>query len=237
MDFFNSLKKVVAESGPKPVITWLSDVGRIELSAVTFANAISKASNFLIDGLELDEESSISVELSNHWQSPVWLGAALATGITITDQDSSISFGSNAMTSTWSDSPEKFVVISQDPFGMPDKNVDPQFINGSAEVRNFGDYFAPAWPVSPEHKVLMSEPASFSWDELKQHAEQLAARHKIESGKSYGLLGSLDLVERTVFQLVIPIVLRSPVVLIEQTTVNQDDIMRQEKLDQIVELG
>jgi hypothetical protein len=120
---------------------------------------------------------------------------------------------------------------------MPEKNVDPQFINGSAEVRNFGDYFSPAWPASPEHKVLIAEHASFSWDELSQHAEQLAAMHKIESGKSYGLLGPLDLVDRTVFQLVIPIVLRSPVVLIEQTTVNQVDIMRQEKLDQIVVLG
>lgn len=237
MDFFTSLKKVVAESGPKPVITWLSDIGRIELSAVTFANAISKASNFLVDGLELDEDSSISVDLGNHWQSPVWLGAAFATGITITNQDSSISFGTNAMASTWKDSPEKFVVISQDPFGMPDKDVDPKFVNGSAEVRNFGDYFAPTWPASPELKVLISEPASFSWDELQQHAEQLAAKHKIEAGKSYGLLGSLDLVDRAVFQVVIPIVLRSSVVLVEQTTVNQGDIMRQEKLDQIVELS
>ena len=89
-NFYKKLTEASAKRGPMPLVTWISDAGRIELSNVTFANAVSKASNFLIDGLELDEESSIAVELGNHWQSPVWLGTGLATGIKVTDQNSAI---------------------------------------------------------------------------------------------------------------------------------------------------
>jgi hypothetical protein len=69
--YFQSLQTCVKDRGPAPLVTWLSDVGRIELSATTFNNAVSKASNFLIDGLEIEEDSSLSVDLGNHWQAPV----------------------------------------------------------------------------------------------------------------------------------------------------------------------
>jgi uncharacterized protein (TIGR03089 family) len=237
MDFFNTLKKAVADSGPKPVVTWLGEAGRIELSTVTFANAVSKASNFLIDGLELDEDSSIAVELGNHWQSPVWFGAAFATGITITNQSPTITFGTAARAAVWTDSPESFVLISQDPFGMPDKNVDPKFVNGSAEVRNFGDYFSPAWPLPPESFVVRATDRALTWDELKAVAQQVATSHDLQSGKSYGFCGNADPLKLISLQVVLPIAFGSAVVLIEQTNADFDDIKKQEKLDQIVELG
>jgi len=237
MDFFTSLKKAVAASGPKPVVTWLSDFGRIELSTVTFANAVSKASNFLIDGLELVEDSSIAVELGNHWQSPVWFGAGLATGITITNQAPTITFGTSGQSANWSDSAGKFVAISKDPFGMPDKNVDPKFINGSAEVRNFGDYFSPAWPAMPESVAVRSNQDELTWDELKDLAQQIATLYGLQSGKSYGFCGSAELLNLVAFQVVLPIAFGSSVVLIEQTDADFDEVKNQEKLDHIVELG
>ena len=89
---FKELQKCVRDRGPAPIVTWVSDVGRIELSAITFNNAISKASNFLVDGLELEEDATVSISLGSHWQSSVWLGTALTTGLTITDQDPAITF-------------------------------------------------------------------------------------------------------------------------------------------------
>lgn len=235
-DFFASLKQVVANSGPKPVVTWLSDSGRIELSAITFANAVNKASNFLLEGLELDDQSSMNVLLGNHWQSPVWLGAALATGLTITEQEPTVTFGTSSQAESWQGSDESFVVVSQDPFGMPDKTVDPKFVNGSAEVRNFGDYFAPAWAVPPDQVVLRSKHGEFTWDQLLEHSNQLAKAHNLDSGSSYGLRGSLDLVSRLVFQVILPISFGSSVVLIEQSNVNLEDVKRQEKVEKIVTL-
>jgi uncharacterized protein (TIGR03089 family) len=233
-NFYSSLNQAVSNSGPRPVVTWLSDYGRIELSTITFANAVNKASNFLIEGLEIDEDSSINVSLDNHWQSPVWFGAGLATGLRITEQEPTITFGTNAQAQAWEGLDESFVIVSKDPFGMPDKDADPRFINGSLEVRNFGDYFAPAWPVSTDHKVLSSSQNDFTWDELVKHSQQLAGLHNLDSGTSYGFQGKLDRVSSIAFQVVLPIVLGISVVLIEQTTVDLDDVKRQEKLEKIV---
>jgi uncharacterized protein (TIGR03089 family) len=236
VDFCSSLKQAVSNSGPRPVITWLSDYGRIELSTITFANAVNKASNFLVEGLELDDQSSMNVVLGNHWQSPVWLGAALATGLRITEQEPDVTFGTNSQAESWQRSDESFVIVSKDPFGVPDKDADPRFINSSLEVRNFGDYFAPAWPVSTDHKVLSSSQNEFTWDELVKHSHQLAGLHNLDSGTSYGLQGTLDRVSSIAFQVVLPIVLGISVVLIEHSNVNLEDVKRQEKIEKIVTL-
>ena len=62
MSYWDFVKTEVRDRGPDPIVTWISNSSRIELSTITFANAMSKASNFLLDGLELDESSSISVK-------------------------------------------------------------------------------------------------------------------------------------------------------------------------------
>ena len=235
-DFYTALKKVVVNSGPHPAITWLSDAGRIELSNVTFANAVYKASNFLIDGLELDEDSTISVLLQNHWQSPVWFGASLATGIKLVDTQAAITVGTDELAKTWQGSPDEFVAVSQHPFGMPDQDLPVGIINGSAEVRNFGDYFAPAWQIAPDQTAVQSQLGDFTWNKLKEHALQLANHHQLELGKSYGVLGDLDLIDTLALQVLLPIAFGTPVVLIEQSTANLADIKRQEKLEQIVTL-
>ena len=98
---FKELQKCVRDRGPAPIVTWVSDIGRIELSAITFNNAISKASNFLVDGLELEEVATVSVSLGNHWQSAVWLGTALSTGLTIVEYAPAITFGDKSQAQTW----------------------------------------------------------------------------------------------------------------------------------------
>ena len=234
---FAELQKCVRGRGPSPIVTWLSDIGRIELSATTFNNAISKASNFLVDGLELDEDATVNVALGNHWQSPVWLGTALTTGLTVTDLDPAITFGTNAAAQTWQGSPEEFVVVSRDPFGMPDKEIPSGFVNGSAEVRNFGDYFSPAWPVASYHVAIQVGVTEFTWEQLVARALELADQHGIKSGQSYGLHGASDLVTLAALQVILPVVNGNSVVLIDQANPDFDAIKKQEKLEQIVMLG
>lgn len=234
---FTELQKCVRGRGPSPIVTWLSDIGRIELSAVTFNNAISKASNFLVDGLELEEDATVNVMLGNHWQSPVWLGTALTTGLTITDQDPAITFGTNAAAQTWQGSPDGFVVVSRDPFGMPDKEIPSEFVNGSAEVRNFGDFFSPSWPVASDHTAIAAGSDELTWDQLVAHALELAGQHGINNDQSFGLHGTSDLVTLAVLQVVLPVVNGNSVVLIDQANPDFDAIKKQEKLEQIVLLG
>ena len=234
---FRELQKCVRDRGPAPIVTWVSDVGRIELSAITFNNAISKASNFLVDGLELEEDATASVSLGNHWQSPVWFGVALATGLTIVENDPAITFGANAAAQTWQGSPEEFVVVSRDPFGMPDKEIPDGFVNGSAEVRNFGDFFSPRWSISPDHSAVAIDSGEFTWTQLVQRAQELADAHELKSGQSYGLHGTSDLVTTIAFQVVLPVVFGHSVVLIDKANPDLDAIKKQEKLEQIVLLG
>ena len=234
---FGELQKCVRGRGPSPIVTWLSDIGRIELSAITFNNAISKASNFIVDGLELEEDATVSISLDNHWQSPVWFGVALATGLTIVDRDPAITFGTNAAAQAWQGSPEEFVVVSRDPFGMPEKDIRAGFINGSAEVRNFGDFFSPRWPVASDHNAIAIDSGEFTWSQLMQRAQELADAHDLKSGQSYGLHGSADLITTIAFQAVLPVAFGHSVVLIDQANSDLDAIKKQEKLEQIVLLG
>ena len=182
------MQQAVTNRGPSPLVTWINDIGRIELSAVTFSNAVCKASNFLIDGLELEEDSSISVDLGNHWQSPVWLGTGLATGIKVTDQSGAIMFGNLAAAQVWKRSSDEFVIVSQDPFGMPDKEIPSQFVNGSAEVRNFGDYFSPSWSHDPDEIVVKVSHQELNWEQLVAHALELADKNGIKPEQNYGFL-------------------------------------------------
>ena len=234
---FNELQKCVRDRGPAPIVTWINDIGRIELSSTTFNNAISKASNFLVDGLELEEDASVNISLGNHWQSAVWLGTALVTGLTIVEDDPAITFGDKSQAQIWQGSPEEFVVVSQDPFGMPDKEIPAGFVNGSAEVRNFGDFFSPRWPVAPDHNAIAIDSGEFTWSQLMQRAQELADAHELKSGQSYGLHGTSDLVTTIAFQVVLPVVFGHSVVLIDQANPDLDAIKKQEKLEQIVLLG
>ena len=234
---FRELQKCVRDRGPAPIVTWVSDVGRIELSAITFNNAISKASNFLVDGLEIEEDATVSVSLGNHWQSPVWLGTALSTGLTIVENYPAITFGANAAAQTWQGSPDEFVVVSRDPFGMPDKEIPNGFVNGSAEVRNFGDFFSPRWSISPDHNAIAIGSGELTWTQLVQRAQELADVHELKSGQSYGLHGTSDLVTTIAFQVVLPVVFGHSVVLIDQVNPDLAAIKKQEKLEQIVMLG
>ena len=234
---FRELQKCVQDRGPSPLVTWVSDLGRIELSAITFNNAISKAGNFLVDGIELDETATANVELGNHWQSPVWLGTALTTGITITNIDPTITIGTNSAAQTWIGAPEEFVVVSRDPFGMPDKEIPDGFVNGSAEVRNFGDYFSPAWPVASEHIAIRIESTELTWTQLVQYATEFAAEHDLKPGQSYGLYGATNLITTIALQVIIPVAFGLSVVLIDQANPDLDAIKKQEKLEQIVHLS
>ena len=234
---FKELQKCVRDRGPAPIVTWVSDVGRIELSAITFNNAISKASNFLVDGLELEEDATVSVSLGNHWQSAVWLGTALSTGLTIVENDPAITFGDKSQVQTWQRSPDEFVVVSRDPFGMPDKEIPAGFVNGSAEVRNFGDFFSPRWSISTDHKAIAIDSGYFTWAQLVQRAQELADANELKPGQSYCLYGSSDLITTIAFQVVLPVTFGHSVVLIDQANPDFAAIEKQEKLEQIVMLG
>lgn len=79
-------RRLAADPG-QPLVTFYDDATgeRTELSVKTFANWVSKTANLYADELMLDPGDAISIALPTHWLGPVFLGAAWASGIEVTD--------------------------------------------------------------------------------------------------------------------------------------------------------
>lgn len=225
--------------GPEPCVTWHGGLGRIELSVTTYVNALSKAGNFLVEGLMLDESSSVRVELGTHWQSSVWLGALMVAGIQVTDSaDADVTIATKDLCASWGDDPEKLVVVTRDPFGMPDRDVDDKFVNASAQVRMFGDYFSPSWPVDSQDLAVRAGDASYTWEQLSTLADSVAGHFDVVAGSRFGLYGSGSLEQHIALQVLMPLLHNCSVVLIDQDFIgDQGTVAKDEHISHIVSLG
>jgi uncharacterized protein (TIGR03089 family) len=230
MSYWQNLQAILKTSGPKPIYTWVSDNGRIELSVVTFANAVSKASNFLSEGLELDPGTRVKVALGNHWQSPVWAAAAFSTNLKLVTQESEVTFGSIENEATKSTGGAQFVVVSKDPFGMPDKQIPIGAINGSLEVRSYGDYFAPDEVMPAGTEVFTNGENGYTWEQLSELAKELASSQGLNPGSRFGIFGTPDELTSLLLQVVLPVQEGHSVVLIDQMDPDFEAVTSHEKL-------
>ena len=225
--------------GPEPHVTWHGVLGRIELSVTTYVNAGSKTGNFLVEGLMLDESSSVRVELGTHWQSSVWLGALMVAGIQATDSpDADLTIATKDVCAGWPDDPDKLVIVTRDPFGMPDRDADETFANASAPVRTFGASLSPPWPLNPSTLPLKSTDVTHTWEQLAQLADEVTGQFNIVEQSRYGLRGSGSLEQHVALQVLLPLLNRSSVVLIDQDFVGDlDTVTKDEHISHIVSLG
>lgn len=212
-----------------PMFMWRHADNRVELSGISFLNAVSKAANFIADGLDVEAEQTVHVDLGNHWQSPVWQCAVLATGAVLSDEPSDF----NIVNSAKVDSVSNVVaVVSRDPFGMPERDLPSTVINASAEVRGFGDYFAPRTALS-ETTVLGT------WGVDVQQARDLAANnakhHGIEQGQPIGLALSTNPRTAVEWQCFFSIFNRSPLILLDGDF-DQAKVEQQERVTQLIDL-
>lgn len=85
VDPLGALGALVRTAPGQPLLTYYdSGTGeRIELSAVTVDNWVTKIANLLADDLMLDPNERIAVELPTHWQTAVVMLGAWAAGLTV----------------------------------------------------------------------------------------------------------------------------------------------------------
>ncbi len=231
--------KCAKTRGPEPIVTWIGEAGRIELSVTTFMNAVSKAANFLIEGLMLDENSTIRIDLGNHWQSPVWSSAALVAGVGLTDQETAtVTFAPKLRCVNWAGPAEALVIVSQDPFGMPDKDVSESFVNASAEVRMFGDYFAPAESPDPMSAAITTATEIVPFSQVWSESKLLAERASLDFGARYLIKGDGNLKTTVLLQTLIPIINKSSVVLYDLHSQGElDVVLETEKVTKAIGLS
>ena len=73
----------------RPLITFYDQASgeRIELSVTTYANWVAKAASLLVEEHDLERGDRLRIDLPTHWLGPVFLGAAWAAGLIVTDVD------------------------------------------------------------------------------------------------------------------------------------------------------
>ncbi|TCM37853.1 TIGR03089 family protein [Kribbella sp. VKM Ac-2568] len=155
----------VRRDGANPFLTYYDDTSgeRIELSAVTTANWVSKTANLLVDEYDLESGETVAIGLPPHWLGVVWAlsawsaGAAVTTGVgslAITGPD----FGVRGSRET--------IASALLPLGGRFREPLPDGVHDyGAEVYNHPDLFVPFDPPTP---------GSPAYDE-KTHAEVIAA--------------------------------------------------------------
>jgi uncharacterized protein (TIGR03089 family) len=143
---YQLLLEAVAASGPQPAIVYYQeseggDPDRIELSYLTLANWIAKIANLMRDGLGLDEQSSITLELPAHWITAAWLIAAESLPI------QRLSDGSDLLVTddpTAEAQQNEVVLCHLDLWGLASHPDLPRgVIDFNSEVRAYGDHFTP----------------------------------------------------------------------------------------------
>ncbi len=73
----------------RPLITFYDHATgeRVELSVTTYANWVAKAASLLVEEHDLELGGTLRVDLPTHWLGPVFLGAAWAAGLVVTDAE------------------------------------------------------------------------------------------------------------------------------------------------------
>jgi len=113
----------------RPLVTWYDGVSgeRVELSAATTHNWVTKVANLLVDDLMLDPGATMSVELGAHWQSVVLTLGAWAAGLTVVRSDLQVSarvVGPEAV-SRYADDPQADVLVASSLRPLGGRFVEP----------------------------------------------------------------------------------------------------------------
>lgn len=159
--------RVAADPG-SPFLTYYDDATglRIELSATTLDNWVSKTANLLVDGEGLGTGDRAAISGPPHWlHAAIALGAWTA-GLSIGDSGD-VAFAAEA-------GPDGAYLFSPDSLtGSVSDGLD--FVS---EVRVYGDHFAPASPVGPSDPAT----AELSHSALVEAAGARAAAFELKSG-------------------------------------------------------
>lgn len=164
-----------------------SNGSRLDFSAVTLDNWAAKVANMLRDELELEEGTTIAVELPSSWQSVAIMLGALAAGINVsfnpaegdvffTSADENVREYADSVGATGD-----IVLVTDDPMGRGVEETGMVLPVGTVDfaptVRFFGDQFPePGQPLSSFSTSTAPEGArilSTGWNTWEEFTEQV----------------------------------------------------------------
>ena len=131
---------------------------RLDFSAITLDNWASKVGNMLLDELDLEEGSTIAIDLPVSWQAAVIILGALATAVDVEFVSGSADDADVVFTSLDRYKPYEghsdVLLVSEDPFGRGIVESGGELPNGAIDfgptVRFYGDQFFNPTRALPE---------------------------------------------------------------------------------------
>lgn len=235
--FFTHVQQSVVQRSSQPILTWISDSGRIELSVVTFANGISKAANLLRNQCEIGSGSSVCIDLPSHWQASVWIGATHSVSASVALHNLSSDLCVTSHSALTDSAHNETGIVSLHPFGMPVELDDPFLINLSADVRMHGDQFVPRDLVNESDVCVREESGELLWADLEARVSELADQFGIEAGSRYALTQAPTSIDLTLLYCAVPMMTGSSVILLDGLSSEQQTrSMEQENCTMKIEL-
>lgn len=154
------LRQALRADPGRPLLTYYDDATgeRIELSAATLDNWVSKTANLLVDGSWTDADRA-AVLLPPHWQHAAVLLGCWSAGLTVVAGESAaaeVAFSTVDRHAEAVDSgADDVYVLSLHPLGAPVSDLPGGALDFATEVRAHGDHFAPTTPVTGDPRALV----------------------------------------------------------------------------------
>lgn len=142
-------------ASPRLTVYNESTGARLDFSAITLDNWASKVGNMLLEELDLEEGSLITIDLPVSWQAAMIMLGALATGVEVSfdDPEADAIFTSLDRFSQY-EGHSDVLIVSEDPFGRGVVESGGELPNGAIDfgptVRFYGDQFFQPTRALPE---------------------------------------------------------------------------------------
>jgi uncharacterized protein (TIGR03089 family) len=198
------MRELLISDAGRPRVTWYGPQGeRVEFSAKTLNNWVSKTSNLLVDELDAGPGSRLGIALPAHWRTVVWLLAGWSVGAHTLVLAESVPAAPSSQ--------QLDVLITDRPSAPPAGTIESTLVvvalpalatrylgdvptgalDAAAEVRLQPDFFSPGARPAP------GDPALTVGDQVVSHGELLSAARS-GSAVELGTPGSQPTAERVV---------------------------------------
>jgi uncharacterized protein (TIGR03089 family) len=174
-----ALQRRIASDPSRPFVTVLAPEGRVELSAASFGNWVTKTAGLLTYDLGLEPAAVVDIELPLGWQLLAWLHATWRAGLVVGDQAPELVVRDELATQPPA-APE-LVWVSRHPLGLPIKPEVQTGLDWSLAARVMPDRFGAPLPAPTGPAVALPE-LTLSQTELLDFARELVATWSIAPG-------------------------------------------------------
>ncbi|HEU5156279.1 MAG TPA: TIGR03089 family protein [Streptosporangiaceae bacterium] len=229
------LRVRAAERAAAPLVTFYDDATgeRIELSGATFGNWVAKTANLLVDGLGAQPGDRVALALPPHWQTAVWLFACWSAGLVAApvphplpsapDEEATAATvaGADVLAVTEADLPRalaaggaaEVVGLSLHALGGPLGDAPAGITDYAADIRAYGDQFAPYAPVDPDAPALHVMSVTFTGAEVTAQAVSFVSKTGLDSSTRVLTMVPYHTVEGLLTGLLAPIIAGGSIVI------------------------